>query len=65
MTKKVPSQGFEVIDKVRIADCSFTYENSSMIKLLKQRGTDIKNCDWEALDKTSQKLDELKTSKYK
>lgn len=38
LTEKVPYQGYEEVDKVRIADIKFSYKNSHLIKLLIRRG---------------------------
>jgi len=51
LTEQVPSQGYENVSRVRIADIQFTYKNAVLIKLLTKRGTCIKNADWAGLKK--------------
>jgi len=60
----VESQGFETIDKVRIADIQFSYKNGNLINLLKERGVHVKNNNWPALKRINEDLDKVKTREY-
>lgn len=64
LTNNVPSQGFEQIDHVRIADIQFSYKNAALIELLNKRGEAIKANDWKALKNISQQLDKTKTRHF-
>jgi hypothetical protein len=64
LTDQIPSQGYENVDRVRIADMQFSYKNAALLKLLRTRGTYIKNLDWDNLKKIDEEIQTCKTEKY-
>jgi hypothetical protein len=60
LTGRVPSLGFESVDRIRIADIHFCYKNGELIRVLKNRGITIQNNDWAGLKHTNLELDRVK-----
>lgn len=49
---------------MKVAKISFAYNNEKLIKMLRQRGTAIKEQEWEQVDKIESKINELKNSQF-
>lgn len=65
LTGRVPSLGYESIDRVRIADINFSFKNGVLIKTLKNRGLCIQNNDWAGLKRVNLELDRVKNDNHK
>lgn len=51
------------IEQVRVAQISFAYDNSELIKLLKERGEAIMSQEYESIKKIDNKINNLKNEK--
>jgi hypothetical protein len=60
LTSKVESQGFDKVDRIRVADIQFSYPNKDMIEILKKRGEAIFRNEWTKYVMFNKALDEVK-----
>lgn len=65
LTNEVPYLGFQKISRVKVADIQFTYKNGELMKVLRQRGSSIKNNDWDEYKRVNLVLDDVKRDLYR
>lgn len=60
LTEEVPSQDFEEIDRVRIAQITFAFNNAHIVKMLKERGNFIKDVQFDKIREVEEKINAYK-----